>query len=356
MAKTITGKITFANGMVAPGVEVRVFDQDAPGKGDDDLTITPGVSDAAGLFTVQFDPGRFLDFVNVPFLGLSRPAEGGQGGGLRLPDPLDILSPYLQFRYTIDGQEHTCHVGMGIFQSNYQLPDPAPIHFLPSQDGFRFPNSFRGFALPFTIPFLPDFTKMGGTYGLCGGMSAAASDFFLAGRPITQATDIPAPGTKLYQYLFRRAMDSFAMGESVLRFARWMALPDDGLNGVWRLTQAEVDKLRTALDQQRLAPIGLVVATGSTPQEITSKLSLNHQVLAYAYSSNTDGSVDFHVYDPNSPCSDSALVQTSPVQVGQTDSGPIYGVKCQAQGINIGNAVRGFFVMPYEPADPPKGL
>ena len=43
MASEITGKISYANGRVAQNVDVRVFDKDAPGKGDDDLTITPGL-------------------------------------------------------------------------------------------------------------------------------------------------------------------------------------------------------------------------------------------------------------------------------------------------------------------------
>lgn len=358
MASNISGRVTFANGKCASGVEVRVFDKDAPGKGDDDLTVAPGLSDAQGQFEVQFDPGRYMDFINVPFLGLSRPSGMGQGrSGLRIPDPLDLLTPYLSFRYTIDGQEYTHVDAIVPFVNHYYLPEAGPLHFLPSEDGLKFPNYFPGFKLPITLPFLPNVNKVTGVYGLCGGMSAAASDFYLAGLTVPATTDVPKAGTKFYMYLLRRAMDSFAMGESILRFARWMALPEDGLQGTWRLTQAELDKLLDALRQHQLAPIGLVITAGSTLQEISQRVWSNHQVLAYGSSQNSDGTVDIHVYDPNSPCKDDAMIHITSVQVGVGENGPIMGVKCQPVGVNINPLqIRGFFLMPYEPAVPPQGL
>lgn len=358
MASEITGRVLFANSIAAPGVTVRVYDQDAPGKGDDDLTLAPGLSDAAGGFTVSYDPGKYLDFVNLPFLGLSRPAQpGAPAAGLRIPDPLDVLTPYLQFSYTLDGQPRTFTTAIVPFQSHYYLPECQSIHFLPSQDGFKFGNLFPGVQLPFTIPFFPDLKKITGDYGLCGGMSAAASDFFLSARPIPADTIAPKTSAALYRYLFRRSMDSFAMGESVLRFARWMALPDNGPQGIYRQTQPEMQKLRAALDQQRLQPIGLVITAGSTLQQISQWVWSNHQVLAYRYADNPDGSTDVFVYDPNSPGSDTARLHTTQVPLGDGPDGPLYGVQCQPVGINITPlSVRGFFLMPYEPADPPQGL
>lgn len=359
MASEISGRILFGNSVAAQGVIVRVFDEDAPGKGDDDLTITPGLSDASGSFTVTYDPGKYLDFVNLPFLGLSRPAaqEGAPAAGLRIPDPLDVLAPYLQFSYVFGGQPCTFTTRIVPFQGHYYLPESQAVHFVPSQDSFKFGNLFPGFQLPFTIPFLPNMKKITGDYGLCGGMSAAASDFYLAGRAIPTVTGAPNTGTVLYRYLFRRAMDSFAMGESILRFARWMALPDDSPQGVFRQTQPELDKLRAAIDQQRLQPIGLVITAGASLPEISQGVWSNHQVLAYRYTNNADGSTDVYVYDPNSPGSDGAYLHTSPVQVGAGPDGPLFGVQCQPVGINISPLrVRGFFLMPYEPADPPDGL
>ena len=355
MASEISGKVMFANSVAAQGVTVRVFDQDAPGKGDDDLTLAPGISDAAGAFSVAYDPGRYLDFVNLPFLGLRRPAAPDAPlAGLRIPDPLDVLAPYLQFSYTFEGQPRTFSTALVPFQSQYYLPESQPVHFLPSQDGFKFANLFPGVQLPFTIPFFPNMRRITGDYGLCGGMSAAAADFFLDARPVPPATTPPNRGTVLYRYLFRRAMDSFAMGESVLRFARWMALPDDGPQGVWRQTQPELEKLRAALDQHRLQPIGLVITAGTTLSQISQLVWSNHQVLAYRYASNPDGSTDIYVYDPNSPGSDAAYLHTTPVPVGGGPDGPLSGAQCWPVGINITpSLVRGFFLMPYEPAEPP---
>ena len=357
MVSKISGRVTYANGLAAPDVEVRVFDQDAPGKGDDDLTLTPGLSDAHGAFQVRFDPGRYMDFVSLPFLGLSRPSESGQASGPRFPDLLDLLTPYLQFRYTINGQPSIHKTAIVPFQNEYHLPEALPIHFVPSQNAFKFPNLFPGFNLPFSVPFLPSTKKITGDYGLCGGMSAAACDFILSGRSIPEVDRVPRNGTRFYRYLFRRAMDSFAMGESILKFARWMALPDDGPNGTWRLTLAEYNNLRAALEQQRLAPIGLVITRGSSLQEISRSVWGNHQVLAYACTDHPDGSADIHVYDPNSPGRDSARIHVTPVQVGEGPEGPLMGVKCQPIDVSIyPQQVRGFFQMPYEPLEPPDRL
>ncbi|HUM37131.1 MAG TPA: hypothetical protein PLQ85_09700, partial [Anaerolineae bacterium] len=61
MTTELQGRVLFANNKPAANVEVRVFDEDAPWRHDDDLTVTPGLSDRDGRFTVVYDPGRFLD-------------------------------------------------------------------------------------------------------------------------------------------------------------------------------------------------------------------------------------------------------------------------------------------------------
>jgi len=43
-------RVVYANGIAAQGVQVQIFDRDAPGERDDDLTITPCVSDSSGYF------------------------------------------------------------------------------------------------------------------------------------------------------------------------------------------------------------------------------------------------------------------------------------------------------------------
>lgn len=359
MVTKLSGQISFANGLAAPDVEVRVFDQDAPGKGDDDLTVFPGKTDAQGRFTLRYDPGRYLDFARLPVLGL------------RVPDVLDILAPYLRMTYTFDGQERVFTTPLVPFQSHYHLPETAPLHFLPSRNGFAFENNFPPITLPITIPGFPKLRRITGGYGLCGGMSAAASDYFLCGRTLPQSASASAGAEKsgavfaaaapaaaapaappvrsqLYRYLFRRAMDSFRMGESVLRFAQWMALGEDGPNGTQSLTKMEVEKLRAALDAQRLVPLGLVIAQGRTFKEISHEVWTNHQVLAYGYTQNGDGSLDVRVYDPNTPGRDDVYIHITPTADG---------VQCQPVNLRVyPPRIRGLFLMPYDPVEPPGRL
>jgi hypothetical protein len=360
MASKITGKISFTNERVAQNVEVRVFDKDSPGKGDDDLTIDPGLSDSHGIFTVQYDPGRYVDFANIPVLNLRRPSIRGDvsGSGLRLPNLMDIYSPYLQFSYTIDGQARTYTTQIALFQGHYLLPETAPIQFKPSQDGFRFFNWFSGFILPFSIPFIN--SKVDSHYGLCGGMSAAAYDFLLAGRKAPETEEVPKAGTIFQRYLFRRSIDSFAMGESILQFARWMALPDLGPNGTCALTLGEYQKIRDELDQQRLVPLGLIYDKGKSPQDIAQNVWNNHQVLAYGYAENADSSVDVRIYDPNEPKNDDVTLHAEKVQVGESAGEALYGLTTIEKGkkltIPVDPPVYGFFRMPYQPVEPPASL
>ncbi len=360
MASEITGKICYANELAAQNVEVRVFDKDAPGKGDDDLTIVPGNSDSQGIFTVQYDPGRYLDFASIPFLGLRRAAtgEGASGQGPRFPDLLDIYSPYLQFRYAIDGQAHIYTTQIGLFQDHYHLPEMAPVQFVPSQDGFHFPNWFSGFMLPFSVPLIH--LKVDSHYGLCGGMSAGAYDFLLANRQIPATEDVPNTGTVFQRYLFRRAIDSFAMGETVLQFARWMALPELGTNGTYALTMGEYQQICALLDQQRLVPLGLVYMKGKNPQEIARNVWNNHQVLAYGHVENPDGTIDVRIYDPNEPKNDDVTLHAEKVPVGESAGEPLYGLATIEKGkkrtVPVDPPVYGFFRIPYQPVEPPASL
>jgi hypothetical protein len=41
-----SARVIYANGFAASGVQVQIFDRDAPGETDDDLTVTPCVSDS----------------------------------------------------------------------------------------------------------------------------------------------------------------------------------------------------------------------------------------------------------------------------------------------------------------------
>jgi len=345
MITKFSGKITFENDLAAPGVEVRIFDRDAPGKGDDELTIEPAVTDARGFFTARYDPRRYLDFATLPILGL------------RVPDVLDILAPYLRLRYSVDGQQRVFEAPLVPFKNHYRLPENGPVRFQPSLHGFGFANNFPPITLPVTLAGLPHLTRITGGYGLCGGMSAAASDYYLCGRGVPSRKDVPRVREKLHRYLFRRALDSFQMGESVLRFAQWMALDDDGPNSVAHLTLLEYEKLRLDLDRQHLVPVGLLLSSGKGLKEISRDVWKNHQVLAYGYIDNPDGSVDVRIYDPNVPGRDDVSLHIVSQPTGEAAGAPVYGVKCTPVNLGIYPArVRGFFLMPYEPAEPPEDL
>lgn len=370
MTTSFSGRVTYANGKAAEGVEVRVFDRDAPGKGDDDLTTTPGLSDARGAFTVVYNPGRFRDYVELSLPGL-------ESAGLRVPDPLDVLAPYLQFRYQFAGEERIFTANIGIFQRDFSLPEAMPLNFVPSQHGFKFVNNFPGFDLPFSLPFLKEKTRIADPYGLCGGMSAAASDFFLSNQVVPELADPPSRGKPLYRYLFRRAIDSFKAGATILRFVQWMLLPDDSANGIRYLTMKEFEKVRDSLSLHKLVPIGLIyfrpprmkgskpVEKGAQVQIAIQNLSQNHQVLAYGFQEQPDGKIHLQIYDPNGPCQDDVYLELERVQVNEPGEEPLYGLRCHERNLWVTYKgkkflheplVYGFFEMPYDPIEPPEKL
>ena len=366
----VSGKVTYANGKAAEGIEVRVFDRDAPGKGDDDLTTTPGLSSARGEFTVEYNPGRFLDFVDLSLPGL-------ENSGLRVPDPLDILTPYLQFRYPFNGEERFFSATIGMFQRDFSLPEAMPLDFLPSRHGFKFTNTFPGFDLPFSLGLMKDGARIADPYGLCGGMSAASFDFLLANRPIPGDQEPPARNRPLYRYLFRRAIDSFKTGAMILRFVQWMLLPDDTEHGIRHLTWKEFQKIRSALAQHKLVPIGLLyyrpprtrngepIEKGEQIQTAVRNLSNNHQVLAYGIQEQPDGAAHIQIYDPNGPCQDEVYLRVERVQLNKSDREPLYGLRCREHNLWLTHKgkkflheplVYGFFEMPYDAIEPPDRL
>lgn len=346
MTSELSGRVVYANGVPAASVRVRVFDKDAPGKGDDDLTITEGLADAHGAFTVRYDEDRFRDFAELPHFGL-----GGDRDRLRFPDLFDVFSPYLQFAYEVGGETRMHTTGIPLFGDLFRLPDTCPLEFKPSVHGFRFANLFHGYMLPFTIPGFPP-AKVPGAYGLCGGMSSAAFDYLLAGRSIPSLDHVPSTGSRLHRYLFRRAIDTFDMGETILRFARWMALPEEGPRGTERLTAIEFDLIRQKLSQHHLIILGLLFDKGQGLQEIIRNVWNNHQVLAYGYTHNPDGSFDIQIYDPNYAKADDVFLHAEPVSAGEDGQ---VGLRCaEMRGNQVLRPVRGFFEIPYKPADPPE--
>ena len=242
------------------------------------------------------------------------------------------------------------------------LPVPCPPvtctpvgPFRASTHGFRFGNSFR-----ITIPLPAGLPPISPGYGLCGGMAAAALDYFLSCIPIPSTATVPTTGATLYNYLFRRLLNSLGSPTfgMVAKFLSWTNRPDVtvpgglltgglipganliSIDGVQELTQPEFYGTIAALSA-RPVPLGLVYV-GPGRVDIWE----NHQVLAYGTSRVSPTVTDIKVYDPNYPLADDAVIRCEVLgtRVRCLERVPSWGVT---------KRVRGFFRMPYTRAIPP---
>jgi hypothetical protein len=348
MSESFTGKVTFANGVAAPSVLVRVFEHGGQGQPDRDLTITPSISDSGGHFTVRF---------NSPSQSsLSATHLGGWLGSLFNTSPADDDGslPYLQFSYNLNLQDCTFESPLAAFQTVFTLPEALKLTLRPSVIGFKFINNFSGVPLPFSIPLLPGVTKIPPSYGLCGGMSSAAYDFFLAGRSVPANTTVPRTGSNLQRYLLRRSVDTFGpLGSSLVKVAQWTAFPDTSPNGTQKQSHDEFQGIKASLDASKAVVMALIYKSATTPAELLQTIWGNHQVLAVGYQGNFDGSTDIHIYDPNLPQRDDVFIHLVPVVV---DGGQPGLKSTQIAGGNFYADVRGILAMTYNAVEPPDGL
>jgi hypothetical protein len=361
-----SARVLFANGVPAKGVQVRIYDKDAPEKGDDDLTIAAGTSDDEGRFIVRYEPSRYLDFTEIempaPFAGLPVDLSPGQRTRL-IPDLTDIYRPYLEFRYTHLERSRRHTAWLVPFVTEFRLPDVyAPAEpFRPSSHGFRFVNSFSGYPLPISVPSIPELPFIPDTYGLCGGMSSAACDLYLAEREVPDRREAPSKRTSLHRYLYRRQLDTFgALGGYVAKFYAWMGLPDGTVYGTQKGSHDEFERIRVLLDDRLPVVLGLVYVSLAE----SLKMWENHQVLAYGYQETAPNKVRIDVYDPNYPQEDDIYIEAERVSVDSRtvpDQPPrritVYGLRCVQKLPDASERpVRGLFMMPYVPVRPPSRL
>jgi hypothetical protein len=217
--------------------------------------------------------------------------------------------------------------------------------FRPSTDGLHFLNAFpQAPVVTVTLPGLGERGFGDASGGLCGGMAFAVRDLYEAGLPPPAATEPPSPGSPFFKYLCRRLIDSFDLPEGVLRYYEWMSHRDaDDLFGHGPAARTLTEgwpAVRRELDAGRLAPLGLVTVHSFDPKD----LGECHQVLAYAYALDEAGSrLTIAVYDPNWPDRDDLTLALDASRPGPiTYSGEL--------------SVRGFFLTPYNPADPAGAL
>lgn len=357
MPRTIRGRVLFANSVPAPDVLVRVFDKDAGQNNDDDLTITPGLSNSEGDFEVVYEPGSYRDAATVAHTVPRNPPFDWTlvRQESRRADWSDIFLPYLRFEYTFQGQAKAWRTTPNWFSTQYMLPQVySTSAFLPSQNGYKFVNLFKGIALPFSIPEITGLLRISGNYGLCGGMSSSAYDHYLFGKPLPQGDSIPRSGSVLQRHLYRRQMDTFGtLGEYILKFASWMKLPDDTAEGLCSLTMHEFAHFRKRMDDNLNSVLGILYVKGTK----ISHLFLNHQVLGYALETQDADHYSIRIYDPNYPERDDVSIRIERRVLGYEGEQPVYGLSCEQW---LGNqklcTIHGFFLMPYIPVKPPARL
>jgi hypothetical protein len=345
MTTQFSARVVFANGAVAKGVRILVYDRDdPPGSSDDNLTTTPGLTDDQGYFTVTYDSSRYQDSSLVTVTAPRNPPIDWtlETRTIAEMDEQDKFQPYLKFEYILDGVGHSAVVDLKSKRREYQLPQPLPHTFQPLLNGFQFVNKFTGLFLPIALPV--GLGQPNSVYGLCGGMSAGAADFLLAGRKIPVTTEIPKAGDPLQRYLFMRQMDSFgSFGDTIRRFMDWMGRADEGSQGTQALTLAEFeDKIRSRLNSFRPVVLGMLYVKWQDSHEVWQ----NHQVLAYRYT-RTSEMIKIDLYDPNYPKRNDISIEAS-----RTPS----GLKC-VQRIGVtSKKLYGFFLIPYSPVLPPIDL
>jgi hypothetical protein len=219
--------------------------------------------------------------------------------------------------------------------------------FLPSANGFQFPNRFPGLPLPPVIAKLIDTSKS--VHGLCGGMCFTVVDFANAKRPMPVLDKVPDEGTPLYRYLAERQLASWGrMEQQVLRYIQWMAMPDKKAFGE---SMKSLKEVRTRLDAGHLTVLGLIYHDF----EETLAVWDNHQVLAYGYSVLADKRIHIQLYDPNFPKRDDVYLEVTPIPAEPGKKSPGVSVE-QYRGDKKVYHLHGFFVVPYEPEAPPKNI
>jgi hypothetical protein len=190
--------------------------------------------------------------------------------------------------------------------------------FLPSTHGFRFANRWPSGP---TVRFGPLDTRIffglgDAAAGLCGGMALSARDLFERGLP-APIDDTPFEnGSRRFQQIVRRQVNSLRWGLVPLRYYDLSAFRPDPPIGLARLLRREPPrvgsilqewpKIRAELDAGRLAVIGLIRHASANPFELTQ----NHQTLAFGYD-QSPGRIVIRIYDPNWPGDDTVELRAS---------------------------------------------
>lgn len=200
--------------------------------------------------------------------------------------------------------------------------------FVPVNHGFPFTNYFTyHFPIKYPLPFAGNLDLDRIIFGLCGGMCFTALDFYLAGRTPPEYANPKEIDKNLFTYLCDRQLDSLKI-TVLLKILDWMLAENNDLAG--RMIRYEIPKVRRSIDKGQPVVLCLIRVQGVTNP------TQNHQVLATGYEVSADGKVlTLSLYDPNHPC------EQPTIAVSLTR-------KEFAIAQSTGEALRGFFVVPYK--------
>ncbi len=227
--------------------------------------------------------------------------------------------------------------------------------FLPSRNGFRFPNEFPNVPAKVIDLVVTQVPLGNASNGLCGGMVYGALDYLLAQR--SPPADTVAPGSgPLFDYLVGRLLDSWRatglhglpagvtyfqlMGSTVpdeerwwTRFAPWRSRAYVMAREAWPIVKADVDAGLPS-------PLGLIRKLSWDPHD----LGQHHQVLVWGYT--VEGSrLSLHVYDPNRASDDDVSLHL--------DIGRVNRKIMVTRTPPSNHPIHCFFRPTYEPASPP---
>lgn len=168
--------------------------------------------------------------------------------------------------------------------------------FLPSSHGLRFPNRFPPGPTVRLGPLDPRWVGIGdASAGLCGGMSWFVRERFEAGLPIPVDDVPPANGSPFFGAIVRRQVKSLDWLRLPLRI--WLMAASGPERAARDTVEREWPTVRADIVAGRPSMVALVRRAGMSPFALT----MNHQVLAYAYAIDDGGLLRIRVYDPNWP-------------------------------------------------------
>ncbi len=196
-------------------------------------------------------------------------------------------------------------------------------------------------------------------YGMCGGMAYAAIDYWSAKAPLPRgahAWDQPtheAPvASAVRSMIFKRLIDSIVAGGALRRMIEWSLLLNQvprvlggGPGALLDRTKHEFAILKSHIDAGQPWPLGLVY----TNRDLWDQ----HQIMAWGYTDNGDGTGSLLVYDSNAPQQIGEAAEPAGTTIPFDFRGPALVATSPS---DYGDLLVGFFCTDYSRVAPPAGL